>query len=144
MINSKGLQSGGIMKLNDVNWRLISSYIIGAAILIAMIIAAFVFPPQKQDRWMSLMLLIGGISVGWIIGIIMSPYTAGEKTKFESYMKAVASFLSGYVVAHLNDLIKHIMKTEFLGNPLHLFQLILLLASFCVSVVLVYYTREYA
>jgi MFS family permease len=132
------------MKLNDVNWKLISSYIIGATILIAMIIAAFVFPPQKQDSWMSLMLLIAGISVGWIIGIVISPYTTGEKTKFESYMKAVASFLSGYVVAHLNDLIKHIMKPEFLDNPLHLFQLILLFAGFCVSLVVVYYTRQYA
>jgi hypothetical protein len=131
------------MKLNDVNWKLISSYIIGATILVVMIIAAFEFPP-KEHRWISLMLLIAGISVGWVIGIVISPYTTGEKTKFQSYMKAVASFLSGYVVAHLNDLIKEIMKKEFLGNSLHLFQLILLLAGFCVSVVLVYYTREYA
>lgn len=132
------------MKLNDLNWKLAISYIIGAAILTAMIVAAFVFPPQKQDSWMSLMLLIAGISAGWIIGIVISPYTGGEKTKFESYTKAVAAFLSGYVVAHLNDLIKHITEPKFLGNPLHLFQLILLFAGFCVSLVMVYYTREYA
>jgi len=132
------------MKLNGLNWKIKSSYIIGAAILIVMMIAAFVFPSQKQDSWMGLMLLIAGISAGWVIGIVLAPYTKEENTKFQSYTKAVASFLSGYVVAHLNDLIKHIMKPEFLGNSLHLSKLILLLAGFCVSVVLVYYTREYA
>ena len=132
------------MKLNDLNWKLKSSYIIGATILVVMIIAAFVFPSQKQDSWMGLMLLIAGISAGWVIGIVLSPYTTEEKTKFQSYTKAVASFLSGYVVAHLNDLIKYVMKPEFLGNSLHLSKLILLLAGFCISLVVVYYTRQYA
>jgi hypothetical protein len=132
------------MDLTKLNWKLAFSYGFAAMIILAMGLAIKWFPSTSQESWLCLMILIGGISTGWVVGIVISPYTGEEKTKFGQYTKAVAAFLSGYVVAHLNDLIKYVMKPEFLRVPSHVFQMILLIASFCVALIVVYVTRQYA
>jgi hypothetical protein len=125
------------------NRKVVCSYITAGAIFLVIFLAALFYPTEAKARWMHLMLIATGVSIGWILGIVLSPYTQGEKTKFDSYVKAVAAFLSGYVVAHLNGLIEHMMKPEFFGDSTRLFQVLLFLAAFSSSLVVVYVSRHY-
>lgn len=80
-------------------------YPLGAALCITCIWIAFRMPPA-DEWWLNLLLCLFGLVVGWSVGVLLSPMTAVEETRFTSYGKALSAFVTGFVVAKLEFLMK--------------------------------------
>src|SRR5262249_46226834 len=46
-----------------------------------------------------------GIVIGWLIGVLVSPFR-WEESKFTDYGKALVTFVSGYVLSKIDPLIR--------------------------------------
>ena len=49
------------------------------------------------DVALNLALIVLGSSLGWLIGIFLSPYDGGEEERFSGYASAISAFVSGYL-----------------------------------------------
>jgi hypothetical protein len=49
---------------------------------------------------------LAGMAVGHILGFFASPYNQGEKAAFSEYGKAIAAFVSGFLLSKLDKLLE--------------------------------------
>lgn len=73
--------------------------LLGLIVTIALVWAAWGIGTSPR---LNILLLIGGGLTGWVCGILITPLTKGEKTKFSEYGKALATVATGYGVAKLD------------------------------------------
>jgi uncharacterized membrane protein len=97
-------------------------YPLGAALCITCIWVAFRMPPA-DEWWLNLLLCLFGLVLGWSVGVLLSPMTKIEETRFTSYGKALSAFVTGFVVAKLEFLLKdfsfaHTNREVFIGRIL--------------------------
>lgn len=59
---------------------------------------------------------LAGMAVGNVLGFFVSPYNQSEKTAFSEYGKAVAAFVSGFLLSKFDKLL------EALADPVNLKQ----------------------
>jgi hypothetical protein len=73
-----------------------------------MYIACFViaFRMRPDEWWLNLLLCFFGGIVGWSVGVLLSPMTPSQKHAFAGYGKALSAFVSGFIVAKLEVLLK--------------------------------------
>lgn len=57
------------------------------------------------SRTFVLLSLLGGISMGWATGILMSPYNPNEEKQFARIAKVGYAFITGYALAKLDPLV---------------------------------------
>jgi hypothetical protein len=74
-------------------------YALGALAALALLWASFEF--ASADSRLNVVLLISGGLIGWVIGMLMTPWP-GEKEQFSVYGTAIATFVGGYLVAKLD------------------------------------------
>lgn len=72
-----------------------------------------------------------GLTLGWVLGIIISPSGKDEATEFSLLTKAISTFLTGYVLAYLKDISKADLHS-FLSKPQVPFRL-MIGAACCLS-----------
>ena len=61
---------------------------------------------SETDRSVpSVLLCIFSLVVGWIMGIVMTPSTSGEETRFSEYGKALAAVASGFFAGQYKEII---------------------------------------
>lgn len=103
-------------------------YIFGLLVYITcFVIAVFMRP---QEWWLNLLLCFFGGLVGWSVGVLLSPMTASQKETYAGYGKALSAFVSGFVVAKLEALLKTIGGTPALYNPLLIGRLLIFGTTF--------------
>ena len=82
---------------------------------------------------------LGGLS-GWIVGMLLSPRGEEERQHFPVYLTSAASFVSGFVLAKLDDIFKAVVASQpspqIWGAPL------LCAATFCLGIVMTYVGRR--
>jgi hypothetical protein len=59
---------------------------------------------------------LAGMAVGHILGFFASPYNQGEKTAFSEYGKAVAAFMTGFLLSKLDKLLGIVADPDTLGS----------------------------
>jgi hypothetical protein len=57
-----------------------------------------------------------GLTLGWVLGIIISPGSKDEASEFSLLTKAISTFLTGYLLAYLKDITRADVAS-FLGKP---------------------------
>ncbi|HUP60650.1 MAG TPA: hypothetical protein VNA69_09555 [Thermoanaerobaculia bacterium] len=63
---------------------------------------------------------LGGMAVGNILGFLASPYNRGEKTAFSEYAKAIATFVTGFLLSKLDTLLGMLADPATLEkNPIY-------------------------
>ena len=81
-----------------------------------------------------------GASVGWVTGILVSPYDKDERSAFGEMAKLIYGFLSGYLVSKIDPIITDATKS---GNEKQLIIGAFALISFLAAVAVTYITRRY-
>jgi hypothetical protein len=71
-----------------------------------------------------------GNFIGWIIGIVITPSTTGEKTRFSEYGKTLAAVATGFLAGQYKDVIAF-FKRYFDMQPAELATISGLLAGSC-------------
>ncbi len=72
-----------------------------------------------------------GLTLGWVLGIVISPTSKDEAGEFSMLTKAVSTFITGYVLANLKGITKEDL-VHFLSRPEVPFRLMIGTAS-CLS-----------
>jgi hypothetical protein len=85
----------------NIEFTVLIGYGLGALALIIMLVACFY---AADSGWIHVLLLVFGMLLGWVVGILITPQSAEEKTQFSAYGAAISTFLSGYVVAKIDKL----------------------------------------
>jgi hypothetical protein len=127
-----------------MHWKLVasaSSFMVlgGGLVYLALVIAEL-----WAQAYMNLALLILGAASGWLVGIVVSPYTKAEETTFSTYTKAFTAFASGYAVAKIDKTVEAIFAPDFLLEPLAGFRVIAFVSSFLLSMLITFGFRSYA
>jgi outer membrane protein OmpA-like peptidoglycan-associated protein len=93
--------------------------------------------PNRSTNYLAGLL---GASLGWLLGIVLEPFTSGEAGKFITYAGAISTFFAGYGAGKLDDLIKYIFNPQNLTRR-RAFHGALFLVSFVVTLIVVYQSR---
>jgi hypothetical protein len=51
---------------------------------------------------LSIQIIVAGALIGWVVGILMTPLSPGEKSHFSEYGAAISTFVTGYLVAKID------------------------------------------
>ena len=115
--------------VKDEFFKIAAGYILGAtAVIYCLYVAATGTQPILQ-----VLLCILGAALGWIAGILITPLNSKERKRFSEYAKAVAAFLSGYVIAKF-DVVAQASVIEMAKSNSELFFTRSLVFSICFSV----------
>jgi hypothetical protein len=81
-----------------------------------------------------------GASLGWVVGILISPYTQKEQSAFGELAKLVYGFITGYVLSKFAP----VLQTAISNSNLHTWVVVGVgLVSFFTAVALTYISRRY-
>ena len=70
----------------------------------------------SADRCVNAVLVIACSSVGWALGMMLSPDSATEEKKFSNVWKGISLFISGYLLSKVDPLIDVLLKPETIGK----------------------------
>lgn len=127
-----------------MNWKIVGSTVSATVLLAVLCALAFMTGGPKPTVEMNFAVLTLGASLGWIIGIIVSPYSTQEQTKFTALSKAVAAFASGYLVGKVDKLVEKLFDPAFALESVHGFRLLAFVSAFAIVMVLTFVYRRYA
>jgi hypothetical protein len=111
------------------------------AVLGLLLIAAKTDPPVT----LNLVLVIAGGTLGWTLGILVSPY-APESHTFSEYGKGITTFLSGFGLASVSRIVEYGLNTAQQGKvpgTVLLTRTLLFVGSFFLFVVFLFVVRSY-
>lgn len=106
-------------------------------------ILLFVSLFMAGDKPTNLAVFTFGSAFGWAVGTLLSPWGRAEKSEFSTYIRAIATFLSGYVLAKFQAIVDAIGIEKFV-EPIVMRRLILFAASATLGAVIVFLGRRYA
>jgi hypothetical protein len=120
------------------------TFVFASIFAIFLFVVAWVHEDDLQNRWQNrstnYLVVFLGVSLGWLLGIILQPFTSGEAGKFVTYAGAISAFFTGYGAAKLDDLIKYIFSPQNLTRR-RAFHSALFLVSFVIALIVVYQAR---
>ena len=126
------------------DFKIISSSIKGLIVIIALAIACFQMgKTNREELILNYSHLLLGLVIGWVVGHIVSPYNSQEKEVFSGYIKAVAAFVSGYILSKADKLIDRIIDPSYFFNNDVIFRSMTLFTSAIVAMVITFVHRKY-
>ncbi len=96
----------------EYHWSWIIAVLIVALGLGAIALIGWHIAPTKSDWYINAMIIIACSSIGWAIGMILSPDSKVEQKKFNGIWKGVSLFASGYLVSKIDPLVEAATKTD--------------------------------
>ena len=99
----------------------------------------------EEEIALGLSILLSGMAVGWVTGILLSPYQEynNEATKFSRAIQVISTFVSGAIAAKLIPFITIIRIEDFFEDQFLLMRTLCFLTAFILTAILVYYDRTY-
>ena len=99
---------------NSTFWDEIKLTSIG--MLLAIVAIIYLMLQWPDWRYSALASVVGGL-FGWLLGVLLSPYTS-EKELFVSYAKAALAFATGFLVSKLDRVFELLMDKRGDMQPL--------------------------
>lgn len=124
-------------------YSLFASNILLILVITIFIWLSFMMNREPQDIYLNLALLIASGTVGWLVGILISPDSEKEASKFSAYSKAIATFVSGYLVSKVDKVIEKIFDPSFLFQPIPGYRLVSCIAGFTIALLVTFIVRVY-
>lgn len=106
----------------------------------AMVVDTLIAWQLEPPRAFNFGLCILGGSLGWMVGILLSPYP-GETPRFNDYMKGISTLFSGYILAKLDCWFGD--KSSVVIPMIVAGRMMVFAIAFIIFVILVFVTRTY-
>lgn len=120
------------------------TYLFAVLFFILLFAIASIHAVDPSNKWpnrsTNYLVVILGASLGWLLGIVLEPFTSREAGKFVTYAGAISAFFTGYGAGKLDDLIKYIFNPQNLTRR-RAFHGALFLVSFVIALIVVYESR---
>ena len=115
--------------------RTIVGLLFGVGMFLLLLWCAYVVHDGVRSPAFAMTLALGlfGVSLGWLIGLLASPYNDTELQRFATYAGVLSAFLTGYVAGKLDPIITRVLAKDPIRVDLVAF---LRLTTFATSVVL--------
>ena len=115
---------------------------------LGLVIVVLCIAMKREDRGradiaMNFTVALFGACVGWLLGILLSPYNAAERTMFAQYASAVSAFVSGYVLSKVDKTLTHVLTPEALSRPLVGFRIMIFASAILLGIVFTATVRAY-
>ncbi len=138
-----GLQAGNSENVSKVKFLVPAG--VGIVSLVSLIFFSWVLAGwEVNDIFVvNTSLILGSITVGWAVGILVSPLNSEEKAEFSQYTKAVAVFASGFLVAKFSEAVGVALSKEVVFTSIGGFRLVSSCTAFLVALLLMYGWRRY-
>jgi uncharacterized YccA/Bax inhibitor family protein len=127
-----------------MNWKIIGSSVFGLVLLVALVVLSYFVGETRVPIALNLTVLIFGATGGWIVGIVVSPYSTEEQSRFTALSKAVAVFGSGYLIGKVDKLVEKLLDPSLVLESVHGFRLLAGLSAFALVMVITFVYRQYA
>ena len=127
----------------SMNPKLKASTICCGVLTTALFILSFYVGDTSTDFALNQTALVFGASVGWVTGIVVTPYNLEEKGQFTSLAKAVVAFSSGYLVGKIDPIVGALLEPDYALDVVHGFRLIAGLSAFTLATVITFVYRQY-
>jgi hypothetical protein len=132
-------------KMNwKINYKIAGGAATASTVVVIALVLCFFISPDTSARVINISILVTAASLGWLLGVSISPYDANERKQFSQYSKAVVTFISGYVAAKLDKLIDSLVAPAALADPVFGFRLLSFASVLIVSMLVTFIFREYA
>ncbi|MCI0513786.1 hypothetical protein L0128_11275 [candidate division KSB1 bacterium] len=99
---------------------------------------------SPQSIALNLLLVVFGLALGWLLGILVSPYSSREAKKCSEYAKVLGVFVSGYLVAKIDPVIAALFNPTFVLDFIPGFRLIAFLVSLTIGLLITFVFRQYS
>lgn len=126
-----------------MNYKLFGSVIAGLAMGGSVTYLSYMVGDDYKASALNLLIVILGLALGWLLGILLSPYSDVEEKKFTEYAKAFGVFASGYLVGKVDKVIEALFQPDFVLESVHGFRVMSFLAALIISLVLTFIFRRY-
>lgn len=126
------------------NYKLISTGFFGSIIGIGLTIFAFQFDRDIENRIITLLICCLGFILGWIIGIVTTPYNEIDGKGITKFSKIVGSFLTGYVLSKADKIFERVFKEDYILSMQVGGRLLFFLCFFGLAWIVVFVYRLYA
>lgn len=127
-----------------MNYKIVGSTAAAFVLNLILIIACFFISENIQERSINISVLVLGLALGWLIGVLATPYKGKEEDRFIGYKQAISAFLGGYIISKADNTLAQILSWETLQDPVAGFRVIAFSASFLLAMLLTYVYRAYA
>jgi len=121
--------------------------ILGGWILILCVFVSSLWLHRTGDwRGYSITALVGlsGIAVGWLVGLLASPYDRSEKTRFAKYSEVISAFLGGYVLSKIDPTLSLILSNDnLIRNPIYGARVLVFVTCLITAAITMYVYRLY-
>jgi uncharacterized membrane protein len=125
------------------NEKLAGSGAFGGLILAVLAYIAATFHSNAVANSINIVIVLLGVASGWLLGIMVSPYSLDEKENFNAYAKAFGVFASGYLVAKVDKVVEHMFSENFILDPSNGFRLVAFLVALLVALIVTFVFRRY-
>lgn len=129
--------------MSNIEPNLIAASSFAIILYVGALWLAFRFQEKPHDLPINLALVLVGSCVGWLAGILVTPYE-GQQDQFSKYAAGVGLFVSGYLVSKVDAAIVHVLKPEVLFTPMVGFRVLLTIGSIALALVLASSIRFYS
>lgn len=89
-----------------------------------------------------LFLFCGGL-IGWILGILITPISDIEKSRFSEFGKVIATFLTGFLLAKIERVFELAVQEKSDISEVFIGRSLLLVISFALGVLFTFIWRSY-
>lgn len=118
----------------------ISAVVLGGTVVYLSLVVG---EDAKAASSLNLLIVVLGLSIGWLFGILLSPYSESEEKKFTNYAKAFGIFASGYLIGKVDKVLEELLKPDFILDSVHGFRVMAFAAAFVVGLVITFVFRRY-
>ena len=129
-----------------MNYKIIGSTVSALVLFGSLLCCTFsgAVAPDRTELFLHLSFIVMGATLGWIVGIFVSPYSEREKGQFTGIAKGVTVFFSGYALAKIDPIITATLSPEAFSKTVVIFRTVAFLTSFLLAMLIVFIYRKYA
>ena len=104
----------------------------------------YLFSANTTEFAYTFLVGLGGAAVGNVLGLLASPYNRGERTSFSDYAKALATFVTGFLLSKLDKLLGVAADPDMLArHPIYGARVLVFLVAAVTGAIITYTFRAY-
>lgn len=132
-----------LQSLGSNPWTIITSNFYTAVFAVLILWIGYKIGKDDGSYILNWLISLLGVLIGWILGILATPFDGAESQKFLTIGQSISVFLSGYVISKLDRFFEASLYQEGTPKKESWIKLGLFTVSFLLTLIIVFVNRSY-